>query len=87
MLLVIQICLFGTISMFHEIIKNIGQQENNNSRQYFRSEEINVTLIWKNPIKSCKEMFKDCEDIIEMDFSHFDISEVTDMFDILKSLD
>ena len=76
-----------------EILINGIKQENTNSIQYFISEEINVTLIWKNPITSCKEMFKDCEDIIEMDFSHFDISQVTDMFGMfnncnkLKSLD
>ena len=68
-----------------EIYINGNKQENNNSIQYFSNEENNVTLIWKNAITSCKEMFKDCEDIIEMDFSHFDISQVTDMFDMFNN--
>ena len=42
-------------------------------------ENNKAILIWKNPILNCKEMFRDCGHIIEIDFSHFNTSQVTDM--------
>ena len=59
----------------------------------FTKEENNVTLIWKNSITDCGGMFKDCEYILEMDFTHFYTSHATKMADMflnckrLKSLD
>ena len=38
-----------------------------------------VELIWNNNINNCVSMFRNCSDIVEMDFSDFDTSEVTSM--------
>ena len=38
-----------------------------------------IIIRWNINIKSTKEMFKDCEKIVEIDLSNFDTSEVTDM--------
>ena len=40
---------------------------------------INITLIWNNSITSTSDMFYECDDIIEIDLSHFDTSNVTYM--------
>ena len=40
---------------------------------------INVTLIWDNSVESTSCMFNGCDDIIEIDLSHFDASNVRDM--------
>jgi len=52
-------------------------------RQYYfdDSDDIinNFKLIWYNEINSTKNMFYTCNKIIEIDFSNFDTSEVTDM--------
>ena len=42
------------------------------SQYDFNEDENNVTLIWKRTIMNCKFIFRDCEYIIEIDFSHFD---------------
>ena len=60
---------------------------------YLNQTENNVKLVWHNEVKSCYSMFCYCYDIIEINFSNFDTSEVTDMpwmfYDCtsLKSLD
>ena len=50
----------------------------NNQYNFIQDENI-VILTWGNLITSCAEMFKDCNDIIEMDLSNFDTSQVNDM--------
>ena len=40
----------------------------------------NITLIWNNPLNSTSQMFRRCDNIIEINFSNFDASSVTDMF-------
>ena len=47
----------------------------NNQYNFIQDENI-VILTWGNLITSCAEMFKDCNDIIEMDLSNFDTSQV-----------
>ena len=39
-----------------------------------------IELIWNNPIKNCRKMFRRCYDITEFDFSELDTSLVTKMF-------
>ena len=39
----------------------------------------NITLIWNNPLDSTNNMFQDCKNIIEIDLSNFDASEVSEM--------
>ena len=53
-----------------------GSQVNNQPRQYFKNEENFVELVWKKPITSCRCMFRDCGNVLEMDLTHFDTSEV-----------
>ena len=40
---------------------------------------INITLIWNNNLNSSSCMFSGCNDIIEIDLSHFDTSNVINM--------
>ena len=48
--------------------------------------EINyVTLIFKDNIKSCENMFNDLYNIIEIDLSDFDFSEVTNLSSMFKN--
>ena len=52
-------------------------KENSTSYSYsFTQSPNNVTLIWHNPLKAVGCMFLDCNDIIEMDFSYFNTSEI-----------
>ena len=55
------------------------------SQYDFNEDENNVTLIWRKNITSCIQMFKDCEYIIEMDFTHFDTSQVTNMLGMFQN--
>ena len=45
----------------------------------FKQEYNFVELIWYNKLRSCDNMFRNCRDIIEFDFTNFDTSEVTIM--------
>ena len=45
----------------------------------FNQTDNYIELIWNNSINSCRNMFRDCSDIIEFDFSNFDTSQVKDM--------
>ena len=59
-------------------INNIKQDEVKN--KYTFNETINIViLIWNNTITNCYGMFYSCNNIIEMNLSHFDTSQVTDM--------
>ena len=46
--------------------------------------ENNITLIFKNKMKSTSCMFKSCSQINEIDLSYFDSSEVTDMYSMFS---
>ena len=49
----------------------------------------NITLIWNEPLGSINSLFQRCNNITEIDLSHFDTSQVTDMrsmFDSCSSL-
>ena len=46
---------------------------------YLNPEVNNIKLIWNNRVNSCYLMFYKCSDIIEVDLSEFDSSEVTSM--------
>ena len=58
--------------------------------KYSLSEQNNnVTMIWNSNLRDCSNMFLDCENIIKIDFSKFNTSEVVkmnDMFNDCKSL-
>ena len=73
----------SSFTMPDEIYIN-GEKKEIQALQQFNKEKNNATLIWKNPVKSCNQMFRFCGHIIEMDFSHFNISQVTDMFSMFR---
>ena len=57
----------------------------NQAYQNFIGTSKNVILIWRNTtITSCKEMFRDCGNVIEMDFSHFNTSQVSNMMSMFR---
>ena len=64
-------------------INNVNHTINdiNNIETFTNSEKdiINITLIWNNSITSTYRMFYECDDIIEIDLSHFDTSNVENM--------
>jgi surface protein len=61
-----------------------GTQVNNQPRQYFKNEENFVELIWKKPITSCHCMFRDCGNILEMDLTYFNTSQVENMIEMFR---
>ena len=59
-------------------INDIKQDKVKN--KYDFNETINIViLIWNNTITNCNRMFYYCNNIIEMNLSHFDTSQVTNM--------
>ena len=55
-----------------------GYPQSINNSYDFSSESITV-IIWNINIKSTKEMFSNCDKIIEIDLSNFETSQVTYM--------
>ena len=54
-----------------------GKQEENKAFHTFK-EPINIViLVWKETVTNCNNMFRDCQHITEIDFSHFNTSQVT----------
>ena len=57
-----------------------GKEQNIVTHSYYLNETDNlITLVFNNKLKNCCSMFSGCSDIYEMDFSNFDITEVTYM--------
>ena len=50
-----------------------------NYSYYFNQTENSVELIWNKSIDNCSGMFYQCSDIIEIDLSKFNTSNVTNM--------
>ena len=65
--------------MPNEIFIN-GIKQKTIKNKYNFNETINtIILIWNDTITDCKCMFYGCHNINEMDLSHFDTSQITDM--------
>ena len=62
-------------------INNAVKSSSNTQNDLQEGENI-VELIWYNKVNNCQEMFYGCRDILEIDFSNFDSSEVTDMYEM-----
>ena len=57
-----------------------GNTQSDNKNAYdFIEENNNITLIWNYPIMNCNYMFYSCSDIVEIDLSQFDASQVNSM--------
>ena len=52
---------------------------------YSLNTDDNVTLIWTNEINNCNGMFKDCNSIIEINFTDFDAKKCIEMIEIFKN--
>ena len=56
------------------------------SHSYYFNETKNIIkLVWINPIESLSCFFSECENIAEIDFSHFDGSLITDIHNIFTN--
>ena len=70
---------FSTNYYPYSIFINEKKQDSVNY-SFFFNESLNVVkLVWNNKLNQMKYMFRDCPDILEIDFSEFDASEVSHM--------
>ena len=53
--------------------------DSNNSICDLENEENNITMKWNYNLKNCQEMFSDLDNLIDIDLTYFDSSEVTSM--------
>ena len=76
-----------------EIYINNTKQNSIFSEYNFLEENNEIILLWNESLTTCNCLFMKCNDVNEVDFSHFDTSQVTAMMGIfyecrgLKSLD
>ena len=59
----------------------INQKKKDSVNYFFDlNKSLNIVkLVWNNKLNQMKDMFRDCPDILEIDFSEFDASEVSHM--------
>ena len=67
------------------IINDIPQSTPLQNQYLFNESENTIILIWDSNLINCNEMFKNCSNITEFDFTNFDTSEVTIMRDMFLS--
>ena len=72
-------CFFGKNYYPNEIYINGNKQDKVNYIYYFNQSDNVVDLIWNNNINNCREMFRVCINVTEIDLYYFDTSKVTDM--------
>ena len=70
---------FGSDYYPNEVHINGNKQNIVNYTYHFNQTDNIVKLIWKNNINNCREMFRRCYGIVEIDLFNFDTSQVTDM--------
>ena len=63
----------------NEVYINGQKQDSVNYSYYFQNDSNSVELIWNNSIKSCRQMFRNCSQITEVDLSNFNSSEILDI--------
>jgi len=61
------------------LVNGIIQNYTDNNAKYLTEQENNVTIVWNNQLTSCNEMFKDLKNIIKVDLSKFDSSNIENM--------
>ena len=76
------------LSVYPKRILINGVEQNSISTSYEFEDSQNgynkVELIWDNIVSNCCNMFRGCSNIIEIDFSNFDSSEVNHMNSMFK---
>ena len=70
---------FDILSYPNETFINSEKQDSISSSYYFNDTDNIVELKWYNKITNCNYMFFDCQNIIEVDLTNFDMSEVEHM--------
>ena len=74
-------------------INGISENEIEKKQYHLTEEENNITLIWNSPLTNCAHMFRSLQNLIKVDLSEFDTSQVTNMHSMfyncqnLKSID
>jgi len=61
------------------LVNGIIQNYTDNNAKYLTEQQNNVTIVWNNQLTSCNEMFKDLKNIIKVDLSKFDSSNIENM--------
>ena len=64
-------------------INNVQQSEFKYKYDFVKDSNT-VKLVWNNKIKTSTCMFYNCIDITEIDLSHFDTSEITNMYNMFR---
>ena len=75
---------FSTDYYPHSIYIGNNKMDPVNFEYDFISTENVVKLVWNNKINNCIYMFTDCTDILEVDLSEFDSSEVTQINNMFR---
>ena len=63
----------------NNITINGNLQNTINSKYNMNTPNSNITMIWNSKLKDCSYMFNECKQIVKINFSNFDSSEVTTM--------
>ena len=71
---------FTQINYLKDVYINGERQETIEYKYYFNQINNTVELIWNDGIKDCKNMFRSCSNITEINMSYFDTSLVTNMY-------
>ena len=68
-----------------EVLINDINQSEIKPYYYFNKSQNNIKLVWKKNIKQAACLFYYCTEITEMNFSHFDTSEITYMVSMFEN--
>ena len=60
--------------------ENVNIDNKNRINIVSSSQENNIKMIWNGAVSNCDYLFYGCKNIIEIDFTYFDTSEVTSMY-------
>ena len=77
--------IFDTQYYPNEVYINGEKQNTVNYSYEFDQEDNYVELIWNDNVNNCQNMFRQCKDITEFDFSNFDTSNVENMYCMFQS--
>ena len=77
-------CKFQGINYLKEVYINGNKQDTIEYKYNFNQTDNFVELIWDDNINSCECMFRKCSNIIEINLSNFDTSQVTAMWSMFN---
>ena len=70
--------------MPNEIFINGIEQVEIDKKYNLKASGYIIKLVWHSDLNSCNEMFKDCEDINEIDLSNFNSKSITSLSSMFK---